>query len=81
MAPFQLSITIRIDTLALETEEDFVLSLVGLNTAGINILASTMPGHFVVPMIRVVIEDVESKLASKSYTKNISSKLINIHIL
>ena len=60
--PFSLSTFVRIDHVALETTEDFTLSLIGVNNAGRNILDPEIPGHFVNPMIRVVIEDTECNL-------------------
>ena len=60
--PFRLIIVIRMDGVALETAEDFTLTLEGRNTAGRAILNATVPGHFVFLAIRVVIEDAESEL-------------------
>ena len=60
--PFKLTAFVRIDEEALETAEDFILTVKGRNNAGRAILAPTLPGQFVDPAIRVVIEDVESKL-------------------
>ena len=60
--PFSLTTFIRIDGVALEAAEDFILTLEGRNNAGRAIIAPTIPGQFVVPTIRVVIEDVDSKL-------------------
>ena len=60
--PFELFTFVRIDGVALETAEDFTLTLEGLNNAGRAILDPTVPGHIVIPTIRVVIEDVDSKL-------------------
>ena len=66
--PFSLSTTIPTDNVALETAEDFVLSLTGVNNAGMAILAATADGQFASPMIRVVIEDTESNLRYCLYT-------------
>ena len=60
--PFELFTFVRIDGVALETAEDFTLTLEGLNNAGRAILDPAVPGHIVIPTIRVVIEDVDSKL-------------------
>ena len=60
--PFELVTFVRIDGVALETSEDFTLTLEGLNNAGRAILDPTVPGHIVIPTIHVVIEDVDSKL-------------------
>ena len=60
--PFELVTFVRIDGVALETAEDFTLTLEGLNNAGRAILDPAVPGLIVIPAIRVVIEDVDSKL-------------------
>lgn len=59
--PFELTIFVRIDGVALETDEEVILTLQGLNTAGSAIIDPALPGQFVNPVIHVVIEDVESK--------------------
>ncbi len=60
-APFDLTTFVRIDGVALEPSEDFVLTLDRRNDAGRAILAPAMPGHFVVPTLRVIIADIESE--------------------
>ena len=62
--PAELTTFIRIDGVALEPPEDFILTVVGRNNAGRTILSTTMPGYFVDPTLRVVIEDVESKFVN-----------------
>jgi hypothetical protein len=58
--PAELTTFIRIDGVALEQPEDIMLTVVGRNNAGRAILAPTMPGHFVDPMLRVIIADIEN---------------------
>ena len=60
--PFDLTTFVRIDGLALEAAEDFILTLEGRNNAGRAIIVPSLPGQFVDPTIRVVIKDIESKL-------------------
>ncbi len=62
--PAELFTFIRIDGVALEPPEFFTLTLVARNNAGRAILALTTPGHFVLPSLRVIIEDVEGKLVN-----------------
>ena len=59
--PFGLTTFVRIDGVALESAEDFTLTVEGRNNAGRAIIDPTLPGQFVSPTIRVVIDDVESK--------------------
>ena len=59
--PFHLITIVRIDGVALEPSENFVLNLVGTNNAGRAILTPAMPGHFVDPILRVNIADIESE--------------------
>ena len=60
-APFSVPVTLRLDNIALEPDEDFSLSLVGDNPTATAILAGGTSGLFFSPEIRVVIEDLESK--------------------
>ena len=62
--PAELTTFIRIDDVALEPPEDYILTVVGRNNAGRAILAPTTPGHFVFPTLGVIIEDVEGKFVN-----------------
>lgn len=52
---------IRIDSIALETREDFTLSLVGGNDAARAALRAEDPNTFAFPSIQVIIEDMDGK--------------------
>ena len=60
-SPFSVSVTVRLDGVALESAEGFVLSLEPTNTNAMNILAERMPGLIARPEISVIIQDLESK--------------------
>ena len=57
--PATIQIFIRIDGRALELPEDFNLTLIGANDAADAALNAAAPNTFVVPTIRVIIEDRE----------------------
>ena len=54
-------VTLRLDSIALEPDEEFILSLSGTNPAAMRIQAEGTPGLFSLPNISVVIQDFESK--------------------
>ena len=57
--PANIQTLIRVDRIALEVLEDFSMTLVGANAAGVAALAAAAPNQFSIPNIRVVIEDSE----------------------
>ena len=59
--PFDVSVTVRLDGIALEPAEEFALSLGPTNPAAMAILAEGIPGLIALPEISVVIRDLESK--------------------
>ena len=62
-APFSVLVTLRLDSVALEPDEDFTLSLApgNMNPTATMILSGGTIGMFVSPEIRVIIQDLESK--------------------
>ena len=64
--PFNVSVTVRLDGIALEPAEGFTLSLNGINPTATDILAGGIPGLFVIPEISVMIRDLESKTCSQN---------------
>ena len=60
-SPFSVSVTVRLDGIALESAEGFVLSLEPTNRNAMNILAEGMPGLIARPEISIIIQDLESK--------------------
>ena len=59
--PFDVLVTVRVDGIALEPAEGFILSLDPTNALAMDILAAEQPGLFLFPEISVVIRDLESK--------------------
>ena len=60
-SPFNVPVTVRLDGIALEPAEGFTLSLQPTNANAMDILAGRIPGLFVSPEIRVVIQDFKGK--------------------
>ena len=59
--PFSVPVSLRLDNIALEPHEDFLLSLVGDNPTAMIMLAGGTSGLFFSLEIRVVIQDFEGK--------------------
>ena len=59
--PFTVDVTLRVDGIALEPDEEFTLRVEGINPLGMRIIAGGPFGMFVSSEIRVVIQDLESK--------------------
>ena len=57
--PARIQTLIRVDGLALEIPEDFTLTLISTNAAANAVLNAAAPNTFVIPKIRVIIEDRE----------------------
>ena len=60
-SPFNVSVAVRVDGVALEPAEGFTLSLDPANPTATRILAGGLLGLFVIPEISVVIRDLEGK--------------------
>ena len=62
-SPFLVPVTLRLDSIALEPDEDFTLSLApeNMNPTATMILAGGTVGMFTTPLITVVIQDLEGK--------------------
>ena len=59
--PFVVAVTLRLDGIALEPDEEFALNLGPTNPTAMDILAGGTLGLFALPEISVVIRDLESK--------------------
>ena len=57
--PARIWTFIRFDRITLEIPEDFTLTLIGANAAANAVLNAAAPNTFVIPKIRVIIEDRE----------------------
>ena len=59
--PFNVDVSLRVDGIALEQDEEFTLRVEGISALGMEIIAGGTFGMFVSSEIRVVIQDLESK--------------------